>query len=157
MKQATALSDVAVYTPHHAHTKHTHMHCKQAGTQINCTHTLTHTHPQQQTAGPCLRSRRPMDLQRGESKRFEAYVKSLRIQNKALSRTLCLGRAACSLLCCALHAAGDTILPVQDETHHHPFTSFSSLFPPHRLWRTPCVCPPPLTLLSGRHGFACEA
>lgn len=108
VKRATALSDVAVYAPHHTHTKHTHAHrhCKHANTHKNGmhiflaqTHTHTHiravtqtdTHPEQQTAGPCLRSRRSMDLQRGESKRFEAYVKSLRIQNKALSRTLCLG------------------------------------------------------------------
>lgn len=124
VKQATALSDVTVYSPNHAHTKHTH--ARQTHTNPICG-THTHTHTQQQTAGPCLRSRRSMDLQRGESKRFEAYVKSLWIQNKALSRMLCLGQAACSLLCCALHAAGDTILQVQDETHHHPFTSSCSL------------------------------
>lgn len=36
--------------------------------------------------------------------------------------------APCSaVLCCALHAAGDTILQVQDETYHHPFTLFCSL------------------------------
>lgn len=80
-----------------------------------------------QTAGPCLQSRWSMDPPHSESKRFEAYVKSLWIQNKALSRTLCLGRAAGFLLRCALHAAGDIILQVQDETHHHPFTSFCSL------------------------------
>lgn len=94
-------------------------------TQKLNSHLMAHTHPQRRTAGPCLRSRRSMDLLRGESKRFEAYVKSLWIQNKALSRTLCLGRAA--LLCRARLASGDTILPVQDESHHHPFTSSCAL------------------------------
>ena len=92
-----------------------------------------------------------MDLQHGESKRFKAYVKSLRIQNKALSRTLCLGRAVLPLLCCAPHAVGDAIFQVQDETHHHPFTSSCSL-PLHTAADSVCC-----SHLSGCCRFACEA
>lgn len=68
-KQTTALSDVAV----------------NALLRAQAHSSSRHIHPEQQTAGPRLQSRQSV-----ESKRFEAYVKSLWIQNKALSRTLCL-------------------------------------------------------------------
>ncbi|KAF0028238.1 hypothetical protein F2P81_019325 [Scophthalmus maximus] len=80
-----------------------------------------------------------MNLQRSESKRFEAYDKSLWIQNKALSETLCLGQAACSLLRCAPHAA---IQSSKSKTKPISILSHRSVLCPHkRLW-TPCVLPP---------------
>lgn len=111
-------------------------------------------HPQQQTAGPCLQSRQSVDPRHVESKRFEVYVKSLWIQNKALSRTLCLGWAACSLLCFSLHVASNANLQVQDETYHHLFCSVllrSAPYPCtllHPSQRPPQIC---LRGLRGRH------
>lgn len=69
----------------------------------------TDIQPKQQTADPCLRSQQSVDLLCVETKQFEAYVKSLRIQNTGLSRMLCLGRVVLSLLCYAPHALGDAI------------------------------------------------
>lgn len=115
---------------------------------------LWHMHPQRQTAGPCLWSRQSVDPRHVESKRFEAYVKSLRIQNKALSRTLCLGWAACSLLCFSPRAASNANLQVQDETYHHLFCSVLFCCAPrpctllHPSRRPPQIC---LRGLRGRH------
>lgn len=126
-----------------------HIHT-QGNTHLQ-THTSSwHMHSQQQTAGPCLQSGQSVEPQHVESKRFEAYVKSLWIQNKGLSGTLCLGWTACSLLCFPPHAASNTVLQVEEEPYHQLCCpgGLCSL-----LLHTPAHC---CTHLSGRRRFACE-
>lgn len=71
-KQRSGLaSDVSVYPP--IHNPHFHTH----------THTCAHTH--QTTQGSVSDHSGALGPRRGESRRFEAYVKFLWIQNKTLS------------------------------------------------------------------------
>ncbi|KAK5898347.1 hypothetical protein CgunFtcFv8_015771 [Champsocephalus gunnari] len=79
-----------------------------------------------------------MDLQRGESKRFEAYVKSLWIQNKALSRTLCL----CLLPALLGSACGGRYNPPNSQKKAIIVLSHRSVLCSYRLLWTPCVLLP---------------
>lgn len=121
VKQATALSDVAVYAPHHAHTSNTHTHI----------HLLWHR-PTHTPSAADSRALSPITAEHGSAAWWEQTIWGI-CQVLADSKQSTVKNALpwpgqpAPWLRCALHAAGDTILRVQDETHHHPFTSLCSL------------------------------
>lgn len=122
--------------------------------------THTHKRTQWQTAGPCLRSRRSEGPRRDETKRFEAYVKSTRIQNKALSGTLCLGWVPCTPAPLRLARNGRYTPPSPRPNLSSSFSHCSVLLTD--CGRTRRALPPPMPLsnhprLSGCCRFACEA
>lgn len=130
---------------------------------MKCTSFLAHTHKrtQRQTAGPCLRSRRSERPRRDETKRFEAYVKSTRIQNKALSGTLCLGWVPCSPAPLRSAHGGRYTPPSPRPNLSSSFSHCSVLLPDCGQTRRALPPPPsPLsnhTRLSGCCRFACKA